>query len=94
MLAICLCGLGHERSLAAADARTLEHLQDPVRRADVDLRHRAQHLLRGAGLGTRSFFGQVLIPVNMIMGGVTTFFLGQTTDFVTLCFLFVMLSLW
>ena len=58
VLAICLCGLGHEGGLAAADARTLEHLQDPVRHADVDLRHRAQHLLRGAGLGTRSFFGQ------------------------------------
>ena len=30
----------------------------------------------------------------MVMGGLTTFFLGQTTDFATLCFLFVMLSLW
>ena len=36
----------------------------------------------------------VLIPVNMVLGGVTTFFLGKTTDFATLCFLFVMLSLW
>ncbi|MDA7785502.1 MFS transporter, partial [Pseudomonadales bacterium] len=27
-------------------------------------------------------------------GGITTFFLGKTTDFATLCFLFVMLSLW
>ena len=35
-----------------------------------------------------------LIPVNMVFGGVTTFFLGQTNDFATLCFLFVMLSLW
>ena len=40
------------------------------------------------------FSARVLIPVNMVMGGLTTFFLGQTTDFVTLCFLFVMLSLW
>ena len=40
------------------------------------------------------FSARVLIPVNMVMGGVTTFFLGQTTDFATLCFLFVMLSLW
>lgn len=37
---------------------------------------------------------RVLIPLNMVLGGVTTFFLGKTTDFVTLCFLFVMLSLW
>jgi len=40
------------------------------------------------------FSAKVLIPVNMVMGGITTFFLGQTTDFATLCFLFVMLSLW
>ena len=37
---------------------------------------------------------RVLIPVNMVLGGITTFFLGMTQDFVTLCFLFVMLSLW
>ncbi|HCY04357.1 MAG TPA: hypothetical protein DHU16_02810, partial [Gammaproteobacteria bacterium] len=40
------------------------------------------------------FSPRVLIPVNMVFGGVTTFFLGQTNDFATLCFLFVMLSLW
>lgn len=40
------------------------------------------------------FSARILIPVNMVMGGLTTFFLGQTTDFATLCFLFVMLSLW
>ena len=40
------------------------------------------------------FSARVLIPVNMVMGGLTTFFLGQTTDFAILCFLFVMLSLW
>lgn len=37
---------------------------------------------------------RVLIPVNMVLGSITTFFLGKTTDFATLCFLFVMLSLW
>lgn len=40
------------------------------------------------------FSPRVLIPVNMVFGGITTFFLGTTTDFATLCFLFVMLSLW
>lgn len=40
------------------------------------------------------FAPQLLIPLNMVLGGITTFFLGKTTDFVTLCFLFVMLSLW
>ena len=40
------------------------------------------------------FSARVLIPVNMVFGGITTFFLGQTTDFATLCFLFLMLSLW
>ncbi len=40
------------------------------------------------------FSPRILIPVNMILGGFTTFFLGKTTDFATLCFLFVMLSLW
>ena len=40
------------------------------------------------------FSPRLLIPVNMVLGGVTTFFLGQTNDFLTLCFLFVMLSLW
>lgn len=40
------------------------------------------------------FSPKLLIPINMVMGGVTTFFLGQTTDFLALCFLFVMLSLW
>jgi len=40
------------------------------------------------------FSSRVLIPVNMVLGGLTTFFLGTTTDFSTLCFLFVMLSLW
>lgn len=40
------------------------------------------------------FSPRILIPVNMVLGGVTTFFLGQTDDFVTLCVLFVMLSLW
>jgi sugar phosphate permease len=40
------------------------------------------------------FSPRVLIPVNMILGGITTFFLGTTSDFATLCFLFVMLSLW
>ena len=40
------------------------------------------------------FSSRVLIPVNMLLGGCTTFFLGTTTDFLTLCFLFVMLSLW
>ena len=40
------------------------------------------------------FSPRILIPVNMVLGGITTFFLGQTNDFATLCFLFVMLSLW
>ncbi|MGK0221354.1 MAG: sugar phosphate permease [Limisphaerales bacterium] len=40
------------------------------------------------------FSPRVLIPVNMVLGGITTFYLGKTTDFATLCFLFVMLSLW
>ncbi len=40
------------------------------------------------------FPSRVLISVNMVLGGLTTFFLGKTTDFATLCFLFVMLSLW
>ncbi|MEM7003081.1 MAG: MFS transporter [Pseudomonadota bacterium] len=40
------------------------------------------------------FSARLLIPVNMVCGGITTFFLGTTTDFVMLCFLFVMLSLW
>lgn len=40
------------------------------------------------------FSPRVLIPANMVLGGITTFFLGRTTDFTTLCFLFVMLSLW
>ena len=40
------------------------------------------------------FSPRLLIPVNMVLGGVTTFFLGQTNDFLALCFLFVMLSLW
>ena len=40
------------------------------------------------------FSSRILIPVNMVLGGITTFFLGTTTDFAALCFLFVMLSLW
>ena len=40
------------------------------------------------------FSPRVLIPVNMVLGGITTYCLGQTNDFATLCFLFVMLSLW
>ena len=40
------------------------------------------------------FSPRVLIPVNMVFGGLTTYFLGKTTDFAMLCFLFVMLSLW
>lgn len=40
------------------------------------------------------FSARILIPVNMVLGGFTTFFLGMTTDFMMLCFLFVMLSLW
>ena len=40
------------------------------------------------------FSSRMLIPVNMVLGGITTFFLGTTTDFAFLCFLFVMLSLW
>ena len=40
------------------------------------------------------FSSRLLISVNMVLGGITTFFLGKTTDFTTLCFLFVMLSLW
>lgn len=40
------------------------------------------------------FSPRILIPGNMILGGITTFFLGMTNDFATLCFLFVMLSLW
>ena len=40
------------------------------------------------------FSTRSLISINMVLGGVTTFFLGKTTDFATLCFLFVMLSLW
>ncbi len=37
---------------------------------------------------------KTLIPVNMVFGGFTTFFLGYTSNFALLCFLFVMLSLW
>ena len=37
---------------------------------------------------------RILISVNMIMGGVTTFFLGIVTDFGALCFLFLMLAIW
>ncbi|MEM7218752.1 MAG: MFS transporter [Pseudomonadota bacterium] len=40
------------------------------------------------------FSARTLIPINMILGGLTTFFLGTTADFLTLCFLFIMLSLW
>ncbi len=40
------------------------------------------------------FSPRTLIPVNMIFGGCTTFFLGYTSNFAVLCFLFVMLSLW
>ena len=40
------------------------------------------------------FSTRSLISINMVLGGITTFFLGKTTDFATLCFLFVMLSLW
>jgi sugar phosphate permease len=29
------------------------------------------------------FSPRVLIPVNMVLGGITTFFLGKTTDFAT-----------
>ena len=31
------------------------------------------------------FASRILIPVNMVLGGVTTFFLGTTTDFIWLC---------
>ena len=31
---------------------------------------------------------------NMILGGITTFFLGGKLDFNTLCFLFLMLAIW
>ena len=37
---------------------------------------------------------KILISVSMIMGGVTTFFLGTVTDFGALCFLFLMLAIW
>ena len=40
------------------------------------------------------FSARILIPVNMVLGGITTFFLGTTTDFAVLCFLFVMLAVW
>lgn len=40
------------------------------------------------------FSPKKLIPINMIFGGATTFFLGYTSNFAVLCFLFVMLSLW
>ena len=40
------------------------------------------------------FSARILIPVNMVLGGITTFFLGTTTDFTVLCFLFVMLAVW
>ena len=40
------------------------------------------------------FSPRVLIPANMVLGGITTFFLGQTSDFKTLCFLFFMLAMW
>ena len=32
------------------------------------------------------FSTRSLISINMVLGGVTTFFLGKTTDFATLCF--------
>jgi sugar phosphate permease len=40
------------------------------------------------------FSPRVLIPANMVLGGITTFFLGQTSDFQTLCVLFFMLAMW
>lgn len=40
------------------------------------------------------FAPRTLISANLVMGGITTSFLGQTSDFATLCFLFVMLALW
>jgi sugar phosphate permease len=40
------------------------------------------------------FSPRVLIPANMVLGGITTFFLGQTSDFQTLCVLFLMLAMW
>jgi len=40
------------------------------------------------------FSPRVLIPANMVLGGITTFFLGQTSDFQTLCLLFFMLAMW
>jgi len=40
------------------------------------------------------FSPRVLISANLVLGGVTTFFLGTTSDFATLCFLFVMLAVW
>ena len=40
------------------------------------------------------YSSKILISVSMIMGGVTTFFLGVVTDFEALCFLFLMLAIW
>ena len=40
------------------------------------------------------FAPRALISANLVLGGITTFFVGQTSDFATLCFLFVMLALW
>ena len=40
------------------------------------------------------FSPRVLIPANMVLGGITTFFLGQTSDFQALCLLFFMLAMW
>lgn len=39
------------------------------------------------------FSPRFLIPINLVLGGITTFFLGQTSDFQTLCFLFLMLAM-
>ena len=94
MFAIRIFCTRHERRIAAADVSAVANLKNPIRllMSIYGIVHNIFYL--ALAWAQDRFSPRILIPVNMVLGGITTFFLGQTDDFATLCFLFVMLSLW
>ena len=94
MLTICFFSAGHEGRVVAANVGTVADIETQfgVLMSIYGIVHNIFYL--ALAWAQDRFSPRILIPVNMVLGGITTFFLGQTNDFATLCFLFVMLSLW
>ena len=94
MFTVRFFSTGYERRVAAANVGTVADLENPIWATDVDLRHCAQHLLSGSGLGTGPFLATHSDSGEYGVGRHHDVFSRPNQRLCHAVLLFVMLSLW